>query len=381
MFDDTTLRNLQEFIRKRDNREFLDFSINNLHILTHSSEGDSEGFQELKNENWKKGPGHLKKFDSIYLKSEDIPGLDEYFYSWNRSFFYRYYESPDPEPKELEEKELSEIIGDGLWFIVTSVDPIDQSVEMYCYQQPETPEQDEKVEEGIPLDEIREWTESKIFEQSGFILLSQLGAEWAQEKGSAYKRVLGPHNMTLRSLVQDIYDERGEELYWIDRELAGGRIRPIGPEEDKETLEHLVKASRRTTDPTVSWLTKTEERKQRKSETSERPAVKERKRSAEFGPVARSFRLISDYLRSLSGKPKTLNEFNDLNEKFYRRRITASRSRYLGVQKSDKLVWAAYNDEKNVYLTPEAVLKQVLLEAGLTEEEAHSLLEQSKDVG
>ena len=97
--------------------------------------------------------------------------------------------------------------------------------------------------------------------------------------------------------------------------------------------------------------------------------------------MVRSFRLISDYLLSLSEKPESLKEFNVLNENFFRRRIAAGRSRVKGIQKSDKLVWAAYNDEKNVYSTPAAVLKQVLLEAGLTEEEAHSLLERSKDVG
>ena len=53
-------------------------------------------------------------------------------------------------------------------------------------------------------------------------------------------------------------------------------------------------------------------------------------------------------------------------------RIAAGRSRVKGIQKSDELVWAAYNDEKNLYLSSVAVLKQVLLEAGLTEEEAHS---------
>ena len=105
-----------------------------------------------------------------------------------------------------------------------------------------------------------------------------------------------------------------------------------------------------------------------------------KKREAKFGPVCNSPNLISDYLLAFSETPKSEDEFLAYAKKAYNERIKSSRTRYIGIGKSDKYVWKYHDIGAEKGLSPKESIILLLTYAGLSEERIAQLLMDSKKV-
>ena len=105
-----------------------------------------------------------------------------------------------------------------------------------------------------------------------------------------------------------------------------------------------------------------------------------KRRQAKFGPVVSSPNLISDYLFAFSETPKSKDEFLACAKKAYSRRIKSSRTRYVGIRKSDEYVWKFWGIGTEKGLPPMESIILLLTEAGLSEDEIARLLMRSTQV-